>query len=78
MNQNNMTSIHQSKQNLRQSDEGCKKCREKTLENLKLEKRNLDLQIQIKRLKYIFLTKNTDLSVILPQHSIANIASQAN
>lgn len=33
---------------------------------LKLYKTNLDLQLEIKKLKYIILTKNIDVSVILP------------
>lgn len=39
---------------------------------LKLSKHNLDLQLQIKKLKHILLTKNIDISAILP-HSHTHI-----
>lgn len=47
---------------------------------LKLEKNNLDLQIQIKKMKNILLTKNIDISAILPhqQNPVVNAHFQAN
>ncbi len=54
-------------------EEGCKKCKKITLDMLKISKNNLDLQIQIKKLKHILLTKNIDISAILPNsHTCIN------
>lgn len=72
LNKNNITSLHksrknqQTKQQITIDESGCQKCKRKTLDMLKLQKRNLDLQIQIKKLRHILLTKNIDISAILP------------
>lgn len=41
---------------------------------LKLSKKNLDLQLEIKKMRNLLLTKNIDLSAILPNgNSLTNI-----
>jgi hypothetical protein len=34
-----------------------------------MEKNNLDLELEIKKLKHVLLTKNVDLSVIVPNNA---------
>ena len=44
----------------------CPNCKAKTFEMLRLEKKTLDLELQLKKVKHALLTKNIDISAIMP------------
>lgn len=48
------------------SDPACSGCKRRTFELLRLEKQNLDLELQLRKVKNALLTRNIDISAILP------------
>ena len=56
----------------------CQKCRATTVEMLKLEKQNLDLQLEMKKLRHVLLTKNIDVSAILPNQQAGQQQNSVN
>jgi hypothetical protein len=50
----------------------CATCKEKTIEALRLQKKNLDLELQLRKVKHALLTKNIDISAILPSSNAQN------
>lgn len=50
----------------------CPKCKDKTIEALRLQKKNLDLELQLRKVKHALLTKNIDISAILPSSNAQN------
>jgi hypothetical protein len=47
----------------------CADCKAKTFEMLRLEKKNLDLEWQLRKVKHMLLTKNVDISAIVPANN---------
>lgn len=44
----------------------CNNCKQKTFQVLRLEKKNLDLELQLRKVRNALLTKNIDISAIMP------------
>lgn len=47
-------------------EDECGRCKQEAFELLRLEKKNLDLELQLRKVRNALLTKNIDISAIMP------------